>query len=128
MTLGIDKRVGAGVGHGQGTSAGVFQGKVLVGELLAVDGLASGALYFTVSVLAFVRDVLTVYSSPPDLDSTCIVVGEVTALAHEAGDDAVEAGALVSVALLAGAEGAEVLGRLGDDVLAELHDDLAEGL
>lgn len=56
------------------------------------------------------------------------MVREVTALAHEAGNDAVEAGALESKALLAGAESAEVLGRLGGSVLAELHDDLAEGL
>ncbi len=56
------------------------------------------------------------------------MVREVTALAHEAGDDAVEGRALESEALLAGAESAEVLGRLGSGVLAELHGDFAERL
>lgn len=37
-------RVGAGVGHGQQTRAGVLDLEVLVGELLAVDGLATSAL------------------------------------------------------------------------------------
>ena len=41
------------------------------------------------------------------------VVGEVTALAHESGDDAVEARSLVTEALLAGAQGAEVFSSLG---------------
>jgi hypothetical protein len=75
--------------------------------LLAVDALAAGA----------------------------VAGGEVAALAHEVLDDAVEGGALVverlaglAHALLAGAEGAEVLGRLGHDVGVDLEDDLAEGL
>lgn len=37
-------RVGAGVGHGQQTGAVVLQLEVLIGELLAVDGLATGTL------------------------------------------------------------------------------------
>ena len=41
-------------------------------------------------------------------------------LAHEVGDDAVEGGSLVAVSLLAGAQGAEVLGGLGDDVAPQL--------
>lgn len=53
-----------------------------------------------------------------------------TDLAHEVGDHAVEAGVLeVEVAtLLAGAEAAEVLGRLRDNVRAEGHLDAAQGL
>ena len=35
--------VGSGVGHGQPALAVVLQGEVLVGELVAVDGLAAGA-------------------------------------------------------------------------------------
>lgn len=38
-------RVGAGVGHGEDTGAGVLELEVLVGKLLAVDGLATGTLY-----------------------------------------------------------------------------------
>ena len=41
-------------------------------------------------------------------------------MAHEVGDDAVEAGSLVAEALLAGAQGTEVLGRLGNDIATEL--------
>ncbi len=78
----------------------MLQLKVLVLELVAVDGLAAGA----------------------------VVVGEVAALAHKVGDDAVERGPLVAEPLLAGAEGAEVLGRLGHDVGPQLHDDAAQGL
>ena len=36
--------VGAGVGHGEKTGAGVLLDEVLIGELLAVDGLATSAL------------------------------------------------------------------------------------
>ncbi len=42
------------------------------------------------------------------------MVGEVTTLAHELGDDTVEARALEAEALLHGAKGAEVLAGLGD--------------
>ena len=42
------------------------------------------------------------------------MVGEVTTLAHELGDDAVEARALEAEALLHSAKGAEVLAGLGD--------------
>ena len=59
----------------------VFEDKVFIVKLLPVDGLAPGA----------------------------VVVGEVTALAHELGDDAVEAAALEAKALLVGAQAAEIL-------------------
>jgi hypothetical protein len=39
-----DLRVGASVGHGQQTGAVVLQLEVLIGKLLAVDGLAASAL------------------------------------------------------------------------------------
>lgn len=37
-------RVGASVGHGEQTRLGVLQLEVLIGELLAVDGLATSTL------------------------------------------------------------------------------------
>jgi hypothetical protein len=46
-------------------------------------------------------------------------------LKHELGDHAVELGALISKALLAGAESAEVLSRLGDDIVEEVEVDAA---
>ena len=78
--------------------------KVFVLELGTVDALAAGA----------------------------IALGEVTTLDHELLDDTVKAAALVvegfpalANALLAGAEGAEVLSRLGDDIIVELEGDAA---
>lgn len=61
-----------------------LQGEVLVGELLTVDALAAST----------------------------VLLGEVTTLEHELWDDAVEWGASVAEALLAGAESAEVLSGL----------------
>src|ERR1044072_2946642 len=85
----------------------VLEADVLVGELLAVDGLAAGA-------------------GP---------LGEVAALQHELRDHTVEDGSLVveglaaaAACLLAGAEGAEILGGPRGDVGEELHDDAAGGL
>ena len=56
---------------------------------------------------------------------TYVATGEVTTLEHELGDDAVELGVLVTEALLAGAEGAEVLDRLGNDIVEQLKVDAA---
>ena len=87
---GLDIRVGASVGHGEDTGASVLELEVLVGEGLAVDGLATST----------------------------VVSGEVTTLEHELGDDTVEGRVGVAEALLTGAESAEVLGCLGN-VVAE---------
>ena len=70
----------------------MLQGEVLVLELVAVDGLAPGA----------------------------VPGGEVTTLAHEVGDDTVECGSLESESLLSGAESTEVLRSLGDNVRPQL--------
>jgi len=90
--------VGSGIGHGQDSLLCVLQGEVLILELGAVDALSTGA----------------------------VVVGEVTALAHEAWDDTMEGGALEAKALLSGAKSTEVLCGLGDYVSAELHDNSAK--
>jgi len=60
-----------------------------------------------------------------DDSRTYVAASEVTALEHELRDDAVETRAGVAEALLAGAESAEVLGGLGDDVVVELEVDAA---
>lgn len=59
--------------------------------------------------------------------NTYVATGEVTTLKHELGNDAVELGAGVAEALLAGAESTEVLSGLGDDLIVELEVD-ATGL
>jgi len=97
---GADKELGAvsvgtSVGHGKDTWTSVCKLEVLVLELVTVDGLA-----------------------------TSTVVGcEITSLAHEVGDNPVEGGSLVAESLLAGAQGTEIFGSLGDDIGPELHDD-----
>lgn len=53
------------------------------------------------------------------------MAGEVTTLQHELRDDAVEAGALVALALGQLAELTEVLGGLGDFILEEVEVDAA---
>eukprot|EP01084_Bolivina_argentea_P240318 403776_1 len=96
--------VGSSVGHGQNTRAGVAQSEVLITELLAIDGLTTGA----------------------------VATGEVTALAHELSDDPVESGSLEvqglpagASALLAGAQSPEVVSSPGDHVRAQRHLDAA---
>mmetsp|Transcript_50819 Transcript_50819/g.91327 ORF Transcript_50819/g.91327 Transcript_50819/m.91327 type:complete len:254 (-) Transcript_50819:24-785(-) len=88
--------VGSGVGHGEATFAGVFARlafEALILKLVAVDGLATSA----------------------------VVIGEVTTLTHEAWDHPVEAGALVTIALLSRAERTEVLSSLGHVVSVQLE-------
>jgi hypothetical protein len=85
----------ASVGHGQKTRLGVLDFEVLISELLAVNGLATGA----------------------------IALGEVTTLEHETGDHTVETRSSVAKTMLAGGELAEVAGGLGDDIVVKLEDD-----
>jgi hypothetical protein len=59
------------------------------------------------------------------VERTHVAAGEVTTLEHELGDHAVELRALVSKTLLARAESAEVLGRLGHDIVEEVEVDAA---
>lgn len=67
--------------------------EVFVLEPGAVDGLAAGA----------------------------VVVGEITTLTHEVRDHPVETATLVSETLLSGTKRAEVLRRLGDNILPQLE-------
>jgi len=78
----------------------VPESEVLIGEFVSIDGLSSCS----------------------------IVVGEISSLAHEPGDDAVETASGVSKSLLSGAQSTEVLGGFRDDVGAQFHDDAAGGL
>lgn len=80
--------VWARIGHGEEAWPCVFKDEVFIIELLAIDGLAPCA----------------------------VVVCEVTALAHELGDDAVEAASLEAKALLMGAQATEVLCCHGHNV------------
>ncbi len=79
--------VWSGVGHGEHTRAGVLQHEVLIRELSAVDGFAARA----------------------------VVVGEITALAHELGNHPVEGRTLEPESLLARAQGAEVFWGGGEE-------------
>lgn len=112
--------VGAGVGHGQEEWAAVLALEVLVGELLAVDGLAASTL---------LPSVVSTRLGDVDIEVGCwthIATGEVSALEHEVRDDTVELGARVAEALLfADAELTEVLGRLGHVLIIEVEVDAA---
>ena len=66
----------------------MFQFKVFIGKLLSVDALASSS----------------------------IMVREITSLAHEIRNHAVEGATLETKTLLTRAEGSEVFSRLGDDI------------
>ena len=90
--------VRARVSHGQDARPGVLQREVLIIELVAVDGLASGS----------------------------VAGSDVSALAHEVGNDAVEGGALVSVTLLPGAQRAEILAGPRNNIVPQLHDNLPQ--
>jgi len=83
--------------HGEQILLVVGQLEVLVREFLAVDRLSAGT----------------------------VAAGEVAALKHEAGDDAVEGAALEAEAFLAGAEGFEVLGGFWNDIIVKNEVDTA---
>lgn len=100
----------------------MLEREVLIGELLSVDGLATSALD-RVLICEFAQ----VRLSPIVSSNAYVVVGEVTALEHEIGDDTVETGSSVSVSLLASGKGAEVRGRLGDYIVVQLEADTAKG-
>lgn len=85
--------VGSSIGHGQDARASVTQGEVLIGKLLAVNGLPACS----------------------------IAISEVTTLTHEVGDHTVEAAALVTEALLPSAQGTEVLSSLRHDISTQLQ-------
>jgi len=89
--------VGSSIGHAEDSRSGVLQLEVLVLELVAVNGLAPSS----------------------------VVVGEVTSLAHEVRDHAMESGSLVSHSLFTSAKSTEILSGLGDHIRSQLHDDAA---
>jgi hypothetical protein len=74
-----DVRVGTSVGHREEERTVVLELEVLVGELLAIDGLATGALE---SVTQLRRSLCRI--------AAYVATGEVTTLEHELGDHAVE--------------------------------------
>lgn len=122
--------VGSSIGHGEEEWSVVSELEVLVRELVAVDGLKQ--------VLAIVHQNLAIAAH---LSTGTVVVGElhkrserisvwtrdthVTTLEHEVGDDSVESRAGVTEALVTSAEGSEVGGSLGDDVVVQFERDSA---
>jgi hypothetical protein len=89
----------ARIGHRELPRLGVLQRKVLVVKLGAVDRFTARA----------------------------IVIGKVTALEHELGNDTVEPGSFVTITVLARGELTEIFGRLWHDVVEQLERDAASG-
>jgi len=101
---GGDEELGAvgvlsGVSHGEDTGLGVLERKVLISELLAVDGLSASS----------------------------VAAGEVTTLQHEVGDYAVELGARETETVLAGGELTEVPCGFGNHIVEQLEGDTTGG-
>ncbi len=86
----------------------MLAGEVLVRELLAVDGLATSALY-----------ICKLLSSCGGRMVSYVSTSEVTTLKHELRNNTVEGRTRVSEALLAGAKSTEVLGSLRDYIVVE---------
>jgi len=87
--------VRTGVGHAQNASSGMLQLEVFVSELRAVDRL-----------------------------SACpVMIGKVTALAHEIRDDSVKCRTLVTETLFTRAQSTEVFGRLWHHVRSQFNHD-----
>jgi len=80
--------VGTCVGHRENAGTGVFESKVFIGKLSAVDRLSAGA----------------------------VMVGEVATLTHEVRDHPMECRALEAEALLSRTQGPKVFGRLWCDI------------
>ena len=100
--------------------------EVLVGELVAVD--YENPELVLLFLCNWQSNTTQWALKRTRLPASAVSLGEVTALDHELLDDAVEGRSLVAEALLAGGEGAEVLGRLGDGLAVEAHDDAAKRL
>lgn len=141
-----DKELGsigvrAGVGHGQGAHALMLEHKVLILELLPVDGLAPSAVSVReVSSLQHeLRDHTVNYDEHGTTTHKSNNKSEIKTLdmtwKHSSYDLLFEefwgregihtSATFVAEALLASAESSEVLGGLGHDIAAKLHDDAA---
>ena len=91
--------VGPSIGHGKNSRPSVLQDEVLILKLVSVDRLSSSA----------------------------VSSREVSALAHEVGDDTMEGGSLEPEPLLSSAQSTEVLTGLGNNISSQLHNHLGDG-
>ena len=100
--------------------------EVLIGELLTVDGATASTLLSHCQFQLLSTVLLRLCRMYALILKTYVAASEVTALKHELRNDTVEARANIAGALVAvGAENAEVLGRLGDNIVEELEVDAA---
>jgi hypothetical protein len=108
----------AGVGHRQPAHSVVLQLEVLVGELFAVDGPASGALRDDESLHLYYCGAVN------GVKTLTVALCEISALQHEVLDDPVELGLLVALSLRLRGQLGEVLHSLRD--LVEEKTDVAD--
>ena len=103
--------------------------EIFVIELLAIDGPTACALFDVASVSAAPKRlsgsgksrVAATFPRARRLH-TYIAMSKVASLNHEPGDDAVEFGACVTITLLTCAQCAEVLRRLGREMVVKVED------
>ncbi|KAI6766220.1 hypothetical protein HG530_007290 [Fusarium avenaceum] len=98
-------------------------------ELAALGDLDSHGGSVSLASLG-VLDLLNDFVALEDFteDDITVTLGEITALDHEVLDDTVESRALITEALLASGQSAEVLSGLRDSLAVEAHDDTTEAL
>lgn len=86
--------VDSAVGHRESAEARVFKLEIFVGELCSINALSTRA----------------------------IVLGEVTALRHELGNDSMKRGSFVAISLLSRAQLSEILSGFRHNVSSQQHD------
>jgi len=117
---------GRTIGHAQNTGSSMFEGKVFVGPLKwcwkahEKDEYLKSKLTLTKYSTTYQH--LPFFSKNAFATST-IMIGKISTLTHEFGDNSMKTTTLVSKAILMRAQRPKVFGRLGDYIPSQFHND-----